>query len=83
MVHMSRFQPNKEHVRHALLFLFIKKKNERESRCMLVETFVDNALTQYIRLTENNYINIDRITESFRKEVNAVHFLRSEGYRAA
>ena len=43
---MSSFKPNKEHVRHVLLFLFNQKKTASESRRILVETYGDNVLTQ-------------------------------------
>ena len=43
---MSSFKPNKEHVRHVLLFLFNQKENASESRRILVETYGDNVLTQ-------------------------------------
>ena len=42
---MSSFKPNKEHVRHVLLFLFNQKKNASESRRILVKTYGDNVLT--------------------------------------
>ena len=43
---MSSFKPNKEHVRHVLLFLFYQKKSASESHHILVETYGDNVLTQ-------------------------------------
>lgn len=43
---MSSFEPNKEHLRHVLLFLFNQKKNASESHRILVETYGDNVPTQ-------------------------------------
>ena len=43
---MTSYEPNKEHLRHVLLFLFNQKKSASESRRILVETYGDNILTQ-------------------------------------
>ena len=36
---MSKFVPEKEHLRHALLFLFNQKKTAVESHSLLVESY--------------------------------------------
>ena len=43
---MSSFEPNKEHLRHVLLFLFSQKKNANKSRRILVETYGENIPTK-------------------------------------
>lgn len=43
---MSSFKPNKEHLRHVLLFLFNQKKNANGSHRILVETYGDDVLMQ-------------------------------------
>lgn len=40
---MSSFVPEKEHLRHALLFLFNQKKKAAESQRLLVETYGEHA----------------------------------------
>ena len=40
---MSKFVPEKEHLRHALLFLFNQKKKAVESHRVLVETYGEHA----------------------------------------
>ncbi|KAL6258234.1 hypothetical protein P5V15_010163 [Pogonomyrmex californicus] len=40
---MSSFVPEKEHLRHALLFLFNQKKKAVESHRLLVETYSEHA----------------------------------------
>ncbi|KAL6268023.1 hypothetical protein P5V15_001103 [Pogonomyrmex californicus] len=40
---MSSFVPEKEHLRHALLFLFNQKKKAVESHRLLVETYGEHA----------------------------------------
>lgn len=52
VVKMSSYEPDKEHLRHVLLFLFNQKKNASESRQILVETYGDNVLTQDVGLTQ-------------------------------
>ena len=42
---MSYFEPNKEHLRHVMIFLFSQKKTASESHRILVETYGDLAPT--------------------------------------
>lgn len=42
---MSNFEPNKEHLRHVMIFLFNQKKKASESHRILVETYGDLAPT--------------------------------------
>lgn len=41
-VNMAKFEPNKEHIRNVLLFLFNQNNNASESRRILVETYGDS-----------------------------------------
>lgn len=43
---MSSFEPNKEHLRHVLLFLFSQKKKAADSHRILVETYGELALSK-------------------------------------
>lgn len=47
---MSSYQPNKEHLRHVLLFLNNQKKNASENQRILVQTYGNNVLTQDARV---------------------------------
>lgn len=42
-MNMSSFVPNKEHLRHSLLFLFHQKKKAAEAHRLLVETYGEHA----------------------------------------
>lgn len=42
---MSNFKPNKEHLRHVMIFLFNQKKKASECHRILVETYGDLAPT--------------------------------------
>lgn len=42
---MSSFEPNKEHLRHVLIFLFSQRKKAAEAHRILVETYGAHALS--------------------------------------
>ena len=45
VVNMSSFEPNKEHLRHVLIFLFSQRKKAAEAHRILVETYGAHALS--------------------------------------
>ena len=50
VVNMSSFEPNEEHLQHALILFFIQKKSASESHCFLVKMYSNNVPTQDARL---------------------------------
>ena len=57
---MSSFMPEKDHLRHALLFLFNQKKKASENQCLLIETYDEThaPLIRTCRLGYDNFIVI-------------------------
>ena len=77
---MSRFLPDKEHLREALLFCFYLKKSAAEAHRILVEAYGDNALSDttcrdwFRRFKDGNFNLTDKKRENRPRKLEDEEF---------